>query len=207
MNTLPFGWLTNGWFIPPPTIGYPKTDYEVREIVAPVGLTANTPKEAVYLDGMLDADGIPAHRCQALYDDIQGDAAVHQARLLGPADVRCDEFLPRPESAQSLYVIGSDSKHLKYNADGSLTFYLQSDNPGGDKESNWLPAPNGPVPRDPRHLCARPGAHRLTLRSERLHASAGPGRRDESAAYWNDGEAEVKNNSGDGDLHDRHRCR
>jgi hypothetical protein len=26
------------------------------------------------------------------------------------------------------YVIGSDSKDLKYNADGSLTVYLQSDN-------------------------------------------------------------------------------
>jgi hypothetical protein len=31
---------------------------------------------------------------------------------------------------------GSDSKNLKYNADGSLTIYLQADNPGGDKESN-----------------------------------------------------------------------
>jgi hypothetical protein len=42
------------------------------------------------------------------------------------------------------YVIGSDSKDLKYNANGSLTIYLQADNPGGDKESNWLRAPSGP---------------------------------------------------------------
>jgi hypothetical protein len=57
MNTIPFGRLENGWFIPPPTIGDPRTDYTIRSIVARVGLTANAPREAVYLDGMLDADG------------------------------------------------------------------------------------------------------------------------------------------------------
>ena len=57
MNTIPFGRLENGWFIPPSTIGDPRTDYRIRAIVARVGLTANAPREAVYLDGMLDADG------------------------------------------------------------------------------------------------------------------------------------------------------
>jgi hypothetical protein len=33
---------------------------------------------------------------------------------------------------------------FKYGADGSLTFYVQKDSPGADKEANWLPAPNGP---------------------------------------------------------------
>jgi len=34
---------------------------------------------------------------------------------------------------------------LKKNADSSLTLYIQKNSPGADKESNWLPAPNGPV--------------------------------------------------------------
>jgi hypothetical protein len=34
---------------------------------------------------------------------------------------------------------------MKTNPDGSLTLYIQKDNPGPDKESNWLPAPDGPV--------------------------------------------------------------
>ena len=34
---------------------------------------------------------------------------------------------------------------MKKNSDGSLTFYIQKDSPGKAKESNWLPAPNGPI--------------------------------------------------------------
>jgi hypothetical protein len=32
---------------------------------------------------------------------------------------------------------------LKKNADGSVDLYLQHENPGPGKESNWLPAPAG----------------------------------------------------------------
>ncbi len=32
---------------------------------------------------------------------------------------------------------------LKFNGDGSLDLYLQRYPPGADKESNWLPAPEG----------------------------------------------------------------
>ena len=39
------------------------------------------------------------------------------------------------------YSLGTKNKSLKYNDDGSLTFYVQSDSPGAAKESNWLPAP------------------------------------------------------------------
>jgi hypothetical protein len=35
-------------------------------------------------------------------------------------------------------------KPYKYGADGSLTLYVQKNSPGAAKESNWLPAPDGP---------------------------------------------------------------
>ncbi len=34
---------------------------------------------------------------------------------------------------------------LKKNADGSFTIYMQKDSPGAVKESNRLPAPDGPI--------------------------------------------------------------
>lgn len=41
------------------------------------------------------------------------------------------------------YSLGTKNKTLKRNADGSLTLYAGAKSPGGDKESNWLPAPDG----------------------------------------------------------------
>jgi hypothetical protein len=44
------------------------------------------------------------------------------------------------------YLINSPMlKAMKRNADGSLTLYVQKDSPGKAKESNWLPAPGGPI--------------------------------------------------------------
>jgi hypothetical protein len=49
-------------------------------------------------------------------------------------------FSPNPLNRYSL---GTKNKTIKYNADGSLTLYAGARSPGRDKESNWLPAPEG----------------------------------------------------------------
>jgi hypothetical protein len=45
-------------------------------------------------------------------------------------------------NALNRYSLGTkNSQTLKLNQDGSLTLYVQSESPGAEKESNWLPAP------------------------------------------------------------------
>jgi hypothetical protein len=45
---------------------------------------------------------------------------------------------------------------LKKDADGGVTLYLQHDSPGPDKQSNWLPAPNGPFMAAMRYYWPKP---------------------------------------------------
>ncbi|MGA7391955.1 MAG: DUF1214 domain-containing protein [Terrimicrobiaceae bacterium] len=41
------------------------------------------------------------------------------------------------------YSLGTKNKNLKRNEHGSLTIYAGAKSPGKEKESNWLPAPEG----------------------------------------------------------------
>jgi hypothetical protein len=41
------------------------------------------------------------------------------------------------------YSIGDRTPGLAYGDDGSVTIYLQTEAPAGDKQANWLPAPAG----------------------------------------------------------------
>jgi hypothetical protein len=50
------------------------------------------------------------------------------------------------ENPISRYLINSPMlPAMRMNPDGSLTLYVQNKSPGADKESNWLPAPNGDI--------------------------------------------------------------
>lgn len=53
-----------------------------------------------------------------------------------------DKHLFHPNDLKR-YSLGTKNKTLKRNDDGSLTLYASAKSPGKDKESNWLPAPDG----------------------------------------------------------------
>lgn len=53
-----------------------------------------------------------------------------------------DKHLFHPNDLKR-YSLGTKNKNLRRNADGSLTLHAGAKSPGGDKEANWLPAPDG----------------------------------------------------------------
>ncbi|OCP06304.1 hypothetical protein BC364_23115 [Ensifer sp. LC499] len=74
--------------------------------------------------------------------------------LAGYLGGRFDEAIMRFVDAMSLlydnpinrYLVNSSMlPNLKQDADGGLTLFVQHDSPGGEKEVNWLPAPEGPI--------------------------------------------------------------
>ena len=46
--------------------------------------------------------------------------------------------------AEAEAAAGADLPQFVKDADGGITFYVQNESPGKDKEPNWLPAPKGP---------------------------------------------------------------
>jgi len=129
----------NGWVFTTGT-GLYGTEYLQRALITAIGLGANRPQDAVYPTSEADAAGKP-------YDGAK-QYVMHFAKgELPPVDgfwsltMYTAEyfFVDNPLNRYTL----SARNDLKSNVDGSVDLYLQHDNPGPDKESNWLPAPAG----------------------------------------------------------------
>ena len=55
------------------------------------------------------------------------------------------------------YLINSPMlPNLKLDSEGGLTIYIQSDSPGNDKESKWLPSPKAPFMLAMRYYLPKP---------------------------------------------------
>lgn len=129
----------NGWIFTTKT-GLYGTEYLQRALITAIGLGANRPQDAVYPTSQADTDGQP-------YDGAHNYVMHFPKGQLPPADgfwsltmYNADYFF----SANKLnrYTV-SARNDLKRNEDGSVDIYLQHKSPGADKESNWLPAPEG----------------------------------------------------------------
>ena len=143
-----FGTNINGWRVS--GAGGDRAFYDgnwlLRATVAKAGIYGNNAEEATYPMAREDASG------QTL------DGHAHRYTLTFPAgqlppvnafwsvtmyDGKTQFLIKNPINR---YLINSPMlPSLKKNRDGSLTLYIQKDSPGKDKESNWLPAPDGPI--------------------------------------------------------------
>lgn len=132
------GRVVNGWLMNTDTMGVYGDYYLKRAMVAMVGLGANQPEDAIYPLCVSDAAGKPL--------DGENKYVLHFSKdELPPVEAFWSVTMYDAEGFQvanklNRFAIG-DRDELKYNPDGSLDLYLQHESPGGDKESNWLPAP------------------------------------------------------------------
>jgi hypothetical protein len=124
---------------------YLKNNYLYRFAAAVLGIYGNSKQEAMYPAYRVDADGLNLDASKntytlrfapGLFPPVNAFWSITMYDL--PASLLVANPLNR-------YLINSPMlSKLKLDADGGLTLYVQHDSPGPDKESNWLPAPNGP---------------------------------------------------------------
>ncbi len=131
----------NGWSRNRDTMGVYGNYYLKRAIVSQFGLGASLPEDAIYPVNLGDESGKRLHggNRYTIHFDKDGTPPVNafwSVTLYGP------EGFPAANTLNRFAV--SSWMPFEYNADGSLDLYLQNENPGADKEANWLPAPNGP---------------------------------------------------------------
>jgi len=133
--------VVNGWSMDTDTMGVYGNYYLKRAIVAQVGLGANVPEDAIYPFNLGDETGKPLDGASkyGLHFD-KGNAPP--ANAFWSVTLYDSEGYQVPNALNRFSV--SSWMPFKYNSDGALDLYFQNENPGKDKEANWLPAPKGP---------------------------------------------------------------
>jgi len=132
--------VANGWSMNTDTMGVYGNYYLKRAIVTQWGLGANLPEDAIYPTNLGDESGKPL-------DGADKYVLHFDKGQTPPADAFWSITLYDDQGFQVANSINrfnlSSWMPLKYNTDGSLDLYFQNENPGADKEANWLPAPKG----------------------------------------------------------------
>ncbi|MFD3534873.1 DUF1254 domain-containing protein [Streptomyces sp. NPDC058661] len=130
---------TDGWAVHR-GLGDYGTDYAKRAVITRFGYGANLDADALYPHATHDADGRPldgAHTYVLHFDagEIPPVDGFWSLTMMNEHQLFADNPLNR-------YAIG-DRSGMRSNPDGSLDIYVQHENPGPDRENNWLPAPAG----------------------------------------------------------------
>ncbi len=124
---------------------YLENNYLFRMGAAKVGLYGNSREEALYPLYFSDSDGRPLDASENRYRmrfEKDGLPPVRAFWSVTMYEGRTQLLVDNPVDR---YLINSAMlESLDRAPDGSITLYIQKDSPGKRKESNWLPAPEGP---------------------------------------------------------------
>ncbi|CAA0081620.1 Uncharacterised protein [Halioglobus japonicus] len=123
--------------------GYYNNDWLKRAATASAGLYANDFAEATYPLTRKDINGNTLDTSKHKYTLTFPAGDFPPVNAFWSVTMYDGESQLLIENPINRYLINSPMlPDMKTNKDGSLTIYIQKDNPGKDKEANWLPAPN-----------------------------------------------------------------
>jgi hypothetical protein len=128
----------NGWTSPPNGARW-GTDYLSRAASAKSNMYDNAPQETRYIYTDFDKDGQRLSGANR-YTVTFGAGQTPPVNGFWSLTVYNKEHLFEPNNLNR-FSLGTKSKSMKQNADGSLTLYFQNTSPGADKEPNWVPTP------------------------------------------------------------------
>jgi hypothetical protein len=114
-------------------------DYLTRASCAKANIFVNKPNETKYFYQDLDSTGIRLNGSNK-YTVTFAKGEVPPVKGFWSLTMYDKEHFFVPNHLNR-YSLGTKNKTLYTNADGSLTLYVQSTPPSGDKMNNWLPAP------------------------------------------------------------------
>jgi hypothetical protein len=132
--------VANHWSMNTDTMGVYGNYYLKRAIVTQQGLGANQPEDAIYPLNLGDENGRPLDGENKYVLHFEKGATPPVSAFWSITLYDSDGF----QLANSLNRFAVSSwMPFNYNPDGSLDLYFQNENPGKDKEANWLPSPKG----------------------------------------------------------------
>jgi hypothetical protein len=116
------------------------TDYYTRTAIAKSNIFINRPRETRYFYQDLDATGVRLSGARKYTVTFTEPPPVKGFWSMTLYDQN-HFFAP---NALDRFSLGTKSKQLHFEADGSLIVCVQKDRPSEDRLVNWLPAPEGP---------------------------------------------------------------
>lgn len=130
------GTLANGWRISV-DLGNYGTDYACRAAVARSGIGANLPADTIYPYAMTDEGGVPLSSESRYTICFEKGQTPPVKAFWSLALYQRTSLAENPIDRHSI----GDRDPLAFSSDGSLTIYVQREDPGGSRTANWLPAP------------------------------------------------------------------
>ena len=142
------GAIINKWNVSglPGDMDHYNGDWLKRAVAAQAGIYGNSQEEAMYPFTRQDSQGHPLDGSKSAYTITFGTGQLPPVNAFWSVTMYDGKTQLLIKNPIDRYLVNSPMlPKMKTNLDGSTTIYIQNKPPGPELESNWLPAPDGPI--------------------------------------------------------------